>query len=48
MGELKPLTARPITELLKVPSILIVLLETLEQVPIKFIKLLQDKVPTVK
>ena len=48
LGELNPPTVNPITELLKVPSILIVLLDTFEQVPIKLRKLLQLSTPTVK
>ena len=46
--ELKPLMVRPMTELLKAPSILRVLVETDEQFPTKLRKLVQLRVPTVK
>jgi hypothetical protein len=46
--ELNPASDSPITELLKVPVILIVLEETLLQVPIKLTKLVQVINPTVK
>ena len=47
-GDEKPATLSPITELLKVPAIFRVLLETEEQFPTKLIKLLQVRLPTVK
>ena len=46
--ELKPPIVIPITELLKVPSTLRVLLDIDEQFPTKLRKLMQLKVPTVK
>ena len=48
MGELKPPTVRPMTELLKVPSILKVWVDTLLQVPTKLAKAEQVNVDTVK
>lgn len=46
--EEKPLTVNPITELLKTPSTLSVLLEIEEQFPTKLRKLVQERVPIVK
>lgn len=46
--ELKPATLNPITELLKVPVIFKVLVEILEQVPMKLRKLMQERLVIVK
>ena len=46
--EVKPSTVNPITELLKTPSTLIVLLDIEEQFPTKLRKLVQERVPIVK
>lgn len=46
--EVKPLIVNPMTELLKTPSTLSVLLDIDEQLPTKLRKLVQPRVPIVK
>jgi hypothetical protein len=46
--DLNPLTATPITELLKLPVILTVLLERAVHAPMKLMKLPQRRVPSWK
>ena len=48
VGEEKPYTVNPITELLKVPSTLIVSLASTEQLPVKSTKAEQVSVPATK